>query len=134
MIQRVQTLYLIFSILICVLTFIFFSEQLENKDFSVLDYKYYFLKYSFILIAFLNFTSILFYKKRVYQLYINKFALFIHLVLILSVFSFYLSEDPDYINHYKILIACIISFILILFSNRAINKDKKLVDSINRLR
>lgn len=134
MIQRVQTLYLIFSILICILTFIFFSEQLENKDFSVLDYKYYFLKYSFILIAFLNFISILFYKKRVYQLYVNKVALFIHLVLILSVFSFYLSEDHDYINHYKILIVCIISFILILFSNRAINKDKKLVDSINRLR
>jgi len=38
-IQRAQTLYLIFSILICVLTFIFFSEQLENKDFPVLDYK-----------------------------------------------------------------------------------------------
>ena len=63
MIQRVQTVYLAFSILICLLTFYLFPLELEKKEFIGINFPFFFQKYSFISISIINFLSIIFYKK-----------------------------------------------------------------------
>ena len=37
-------------------------------------------------------------------------------------------------NEYKIILSAIVNLILIILANKSILKDKKLIDSINRLR
>jgi len=133
MIQRVQTLYLIILIIICIISFYFFPKEIEVIGFFGLDYRYIFHKYSFLLVALLGFISIFLYKKRIFQIYINRLSLLITLSFLLSLLRVYLCYDLN-LNHYKIFIASLINFIIILLANRAIIKDKKLVDSINRLR
>tara|TARA_B100001250_G_scaffold186534_1_gene160348 strand:- start:50 stop:448 length:399 start_codon:yes stop_codon:yes gene_type:complete len=132
MIQRVQTLYLFFSILICVLTFYLFPLELEKKDFFGVDYPFIFQKYFFVLISIISFVSILFFSKRGLQIHLNRFSM---LLICLFSISFVLFNKYNLdMNHYKILSSALINLILIILANKSISKDKKLIDSINRLR
>ncbi len=132
MIQRAQTIYLLFSVLLCMLTFYLFPLELEKEEFFGIDYRFLFQKYSFLLIPLLSLTSIIIYKKRDFQLLLNRFSLLFIFFLITSFFVF--NFDSFNSNHYKILSSALINFILIILANKSILKDKKLIDSINRLR
>ena len=132
MIQRTQTLYLLFSVLLCMLTFYLFPLELEKEEFFGIDYRFLFQKYSFLLIPLLSLASIIIYKKRDFQLLLNRFSLLLIFFLIASFFIFHI--DTFNSNHYKILSTAFINFILIILANKSILKDKKLIDSINRLR
>ncbi len=132
MIQRVQTLYLIFSILICILTFYLFPLELEKKIFFGFDHLLIFEKYFFVLISIISFVSMLFFRKRKLQIYLNRVSI---LLICLFGISFVLFNKYNFdMNHYKILSSALINLILIIFANKSISKDKKLIDSINRLR
>lgn len=132
MIQRVQTLYLIFSILICILTFYLFPLELGKKDFFGFDHLLIFEKYFFVLISIISFVSMLLFRKRNLQIYLNRVSI---LLICLFVISFVLFNKYNFdLNHYKILSSALINLILIIFANKSISKDKKLIDSINRLR
>ncbi len=131
MIQRVQTVYLAFSILICLLTFYLFPLELEKKEFTGINFPFFFQKYSFISISIINFISIIFYKKRNFQIILNRFSIFL---ISLIIISFFLNINDIYINEYKIILSAIVNLILIILANKSILKDKKLIDSINRLR
>ena len=132
MIQRAQTIYLLFSVLLCMLTFYLFPLELEKEEFFGIDHRFLFQKYSFLLISLLSLASIIIYKKRDFQLLLNRFSLLLIFFLITSFFVF--NTDSFNINHYKILLSALINFILIILANKSILKDKKLIDSINRLR
>ena len=132
MIQRVQTLYLFFSILICILTFYLFPLELEKKDFFGVDYLLIFEKYFFVLISIISFVSILLFRKRGLQIFLNRVSI---LLICLFAISFVLFNKYNFDkSHYKILSSALINLILIIFANKSISKDKKLIDSINRLR
>ena len=73
MIQRAQTIYLLFSVLLCIFTFYLFPLELEKKEFFGIDYQFLFLKYSFLLISLFSLVSIIIYKKRDFQIFINRF-------------------------------------------------------------
>ena len=132
MIQRAQTIYLLFSVLLCIFTFYLFPLELEKKEFFGIDYRFLFLKYSFLLISLFSLVSIIIYKKRDFQIFINRFSLLLIFCIIISLFLFHIDSFSS--NHYKILSSAFINFILIIFANKSILKDKKLIDSINRLR
>ena len=87
MIQRVQTLYLFFSILICILTFCLFPLELEKKDFFGVDHLLFFEKNFFVLISIINFVSIVLFRKRGLQIYLNRFSM---LLICLFAISFVL--------------------------------------------
>ncbi len=131
MIQRVQTVYLAFSIIICLLTFYLFPLELEKKFFFGVNFPFFFQKYSFISIAIINLISIILYKKRNFQIILNRFSVFLISLIIISSF---LNVKDIFMNEYKIVLSAIINLILIILANNSILKDKKLVDSINRLR
>ena len=132
MIQRIQTLYLTISTLICLFSFYLFPFELKNENMFGIDYRFIFQKYSFVLISLLNLICIMLYKNRSIQLYLNRFSILLISVLIISFFVF--NIDSLDINHYLILLSAIFNIILIIFANKSILKDKKLIDSINRLR
>ena len=132
MIQRIQTLYLTISTLICLFSFYLFPLELKNENMFGIDYRFIFQKYSFVLISLLNLICIILYKSRSIQLYLNRFSILLISVLIISFFVF--NIDSLDINHYLILLSAIFNIILIIFANKSILKDKKLIDSINRLR
>ena len=132
MIQRIQTLYLTISTLICLFSFYLFPLELKNENMFGIDYRFIFQKYSFVLISLLNLICIMLYKNRSIQLYLNRFSILLISLLIISFFVF--NIDSLDINHYLILLSAIFNIILIIFANKSILKDKKLIDSINRLR
>ncbi len=132
MIQRAQTIYLLFSVLLCMFTFYSFPLEFEKKELFGIDYQFLFLKYSFLLISLLSLVSIIIYKKRNFQIFINRFSL---LLISFIITSFLFFNTESFISfHYKILSSAFINFILIILANKSILKDKKLIDSINRLR
>ena len=127
MIQRVQTLYLIFSILICILTFYLFPLELEKKIFFGFDNLLIFEKYFFVLISIISFVSMLFFRKRNLQIYLNRVSI---LLICLFAISFVLFNKYNFdMSHYKILFSAIINLILIIFANKSITKDKKIYKS-----
>ena len=132
MIQRIQTLYLTISTLVCLFSFYLFPLELKNENMFGIDYRFIFQKYSFVLISLLNLICIMLYKKRSIQLYLNRFSILLISLLIISFFVF--NIDSLDINNYLILLSAIFNIILIIFANKSILKDKKLIDSINRLR
>ena len=132
MIQRIQTLYLTISTLVCLFSFYLFPLELKNENMFGIDYRFIFQKYSFVLIALLNLICIMLYKNRSIQLYLNRFSILLISLLIISFFVF--NIDSLDINNYLILLSAIFNIILIIFANKSILKDKKLIDSINRLR
>ena len=132
MIQRIQTLYLTISTFICLFSFYLFPLELKNENMFGIDYRFIFQKYSFVLISLLNLICIMLYKKRSIQLYLNRFSILLISLLIISFFVF--NIDSFDINHYLILLSAIFNIFLIIFANKSILKDKKLIDSINRLR
>jgi len=132
MIQRIQTLYLTISTLICLFSFYLFPLELKNENMFGIDYRFIFQKYSFVLISLLNLICIMLYKNRSIQLYLNRFSILLISLLIISFFVF--NIDSLDINHYLILLSAIFNIFLIIFANKSILKDKKLIDSINRLR
>ncbi len=129
MIQRLQTVYLVFSILISFLTFYLFPLELEKKDFFGVNFPFFFQKYSFISISIISLISIILYNKRNFQILLNRFSMLLIFFIIISFFVY-----SNYINDYKIIISAFINLILIILANKSILKDKKLIDSINRLR
>ena len=132
MIQRIQTLYLTISTLVCLFSFYLFPLELRNENMFGIDYRFIFQKYSFVLISLLNLICIMLYKNRSIQLYLNRFSILLISLLIISFFVF--NIDSLDINNYLILLSAIFNIILIIFANKSILKDKKLIDSINRLR
>ena len=132
MIQRIQTFYLTISTFICLFSFYLFPLELKNENMFGIDYRFIFQKYSFVLISLLNFICIILYKKRSIQLYLNRFSILLIFILIISFFLFNIDNFDR--NYYLILVSAVFNLILIFFANKSILKDKKLVDSINRLR
>ena len=132
MIQRIQTLYLTISTLICLFSFYLFPLELKNENMFGIDYRFIFQKYSFVLISLLNLICIMLYKNRSIQLYLNRFSILLISLLIISFFVFNINSLD--INDYLILLSAIFNIFLIIFANKSILKDKKLIDSINRLR
>ena len=129
MIQRIQSLYMVFIIFINVIykivldTFqiFIFPEYLLFINGSIPIYEYLIPTISITLI------SIFFFKKRNIQLILNKINIFYQLVLILITLYNFLSLDFFHV-------IAISNIILFIMANRRIIDDKDLIKSLNRLR
>ncbi len=137
MIQRVQTLYLIFSIVITgILPFFVPLWTIEdNKDFYFLfDQKYVIL---FGLSTTLSLISILSFKKRQNQFVIGRLNIILNLILLgLFVYrSLNLSGETVMVSEKGIgMFLPIGAIVLLVLANKSIKKDEDLVKSVDRLR
>ncbi|KAB1157639.1 DUF4293 family protein [Flavobacterium luteum] len=137
MIQRIQTVYLILSLLITgVLPFIFPLWILsDGKEF------YFMLNQGYValfgLSTSLSLLSILFYKKRQHQFVIGRLNIILNLILLgLFVYrSLNISGEAVVVSEKGIgMFLPIISIVFLVLANKAIKKDEDLVKSVDRLR
>jgi hypothetical protein len=158
MIQRIQSVFLSVAFLAGVIVFFF---PLAGIYGPTITYKFYIYglvnmvpgepsAISFmttfpllllnILAGALALGAIFFYKNRVTQMKIVRFAIFMEIILIALIFFIYASiieknllASPDYMEEAGIYFP-LIALIFLILANRWIMKDEKLVRSVDRLR
>ncbi len=143
MIQRIQSLYLILiAVFSCGLIFVFplwkdnqaafyaFQAFKSNQTFLMT------IAFAFLLAALLAIISLFTFKKRKNQFVLNRLNLIINLYL-LGVLLYYLQNlSGETLVSEKGIGAFIpiLNIVLLVFANKAIQKDEALVKSVDRLR
>lgn len=137
MLQRIQTVYLLLSVIFTgVLPFLFPLWTLENGN------KYMFFQNQFYPILFalstsLAFISIFSYKKRQNQFVLGRLNIILNLIL-LGLFlyaSLNLSGEDLKVSEKGIgMFLPIVAIVVLVLANKAIKKDEDLVKSVDRLR
>ena len=131
MIQRIQTVFLLFNFFYLLIIYLFF----DLKFFAVTIFDHEILIEIEIYIIFcliITSISILLFKKRFAQLFSNKIQIFLHIIysLIITI-EFVVSES---FNSFTKLLIPIICLIFIFLANKFIKKDEDLIKSIDRIR
>ncbi len=156
MIQRIQSLFLLFAVITCILTFVFPLASFWAEEGS---YKFFITGLKAILpgdkvsginaiplivitalIGAMSLTIFFLYKKRLLQLKILRFGIMLNIVLVLLILFFYVpaiekitSIEADYTSEIGIYFP-LICLVFLYLANRFINKDEKLVRAADRLR
>ncbi len=129
MIQRIQSLYLLLVIL---LSFVVLYFSLKSPLGIELNYlSQYF--YGFYGIPILGILSLILYKRRKIQLIFCLILIFLNLI-VLQIYGLKVFEGNSNTIILIILMCSFIECVLLLLARRAINKDEKLVSSIDRIR
>ena len=129
MIQRIQTVFLLFNFFYLLIIYLFF----DIKFFAVTIFDHEILIEIYIISCLIiTFISILLFKKRFAQLFSNKIQIFLHLIYFLIIaIEFFVSES---FNSFTKLLIPIICLIFIFLANKFIKKDEDLIKSIDRIR
>ena len=129
MIQRIQSLILLFSAL-CSLIIVFYFPVLQNGDIYVfLTEKLSYARLCVFLSVGLNIFSIFQFRNRNRQIIINQISkLFLSIAFIIIIFQ------RGELNFTIGLFLFIIPYLLIILANYLIKKDEKLVKSADRIR
>jgi len=144
MIQRIQTLYLLLSaILSGGISFVLPFWTDNNGEvyflldlFDTLDWKFVSLLIAFVLSALLSLLSIFQYKNRKQQIVINRINIVVNFYL-LGILVYHLLTVPgeNQISEKGIgLFIPTLVIVLLVLANKAIQKDERLVKSVDRLR
>ncbi len=133
MIQRIQSVYLIIAFLLSGISALLFNDEwIQAGLFDILGL--------IISSCLFSLIAIFLFKRRVFQINLNKLNLLLNLSVIGLLIShllylpkaIYLSEES--IEFIITLILSVIVIILLWFSNRAIKKDDLLLKSVDRIR
>jgi len=160
MIQRIQSLFLILVSLAMIAFFFFPIANYSNPDnteyykFSITGIKYFSgepvpqikwlitlpLAILSIAILVLILTALFSHKRRLFQIQLCRYSMFINIILLVLIFFFYAphlekltSDSTDYLGNAGIYFP-LISIIFILLAIRSITRDEKMVRSADRLR
>jgi len=137
MIQRIQTLYLVLSLIITgVLPFVFpLWSTVDGKEYLFMQNQLYVILFG--LSTTLSLLSIISYKKRQHQFVIGRLNIILNLIL-LGLFVYHslnLSGETPAVSEKGIgMFLPILAIVLLGFANKAIKKDEDLVKSVDRLR
>ncbi len=136
MLQRIQTVYLIISILILGALYMWFPVIMDTNDNVIIHQNEpLVLGLLFGSIA-LSLISILNFKKRKQQFVLNRLSIILNFVL-LGVFvyrSLTLSGETLVSEKGIGVLLPIISIVFLVLANKAIKRDEDLVKSVDRLR
>lgn len=129
MIQRVQTIYLLFSIFFMIGITYFLPVLISLEGDGFFTYQSMYAHITILASSFLSLYSIFLFKNRKKQLLINQISKFL-----LSATFFILFFTKGDLLPNKGMFVFIIPYVLILLANRFIKKDEKLVQSADRIR
>jgi hypothetical protein len=132
--QRIQTIYLLFVFLIQLAGFIFLPQRLLYSGVSVEVNQSYILLISNLLLIVVPFWNIFQFRNRKRQFVLNRVLLLITLGLLLNQCIGYFNSDS---NESHQLLACVVYMLTIIFlslANKAIKRDEDLIRSADRLR
>ncbi len=129
MIQRIQSLYLLLVILLsCFVSYLSF-----NSSFEIGLNSWFKTHYCFFSIPLLGLLSLFIYNKRKIQS-ILCFVLIIINILVLHIYGIKVFQGNSNAIIIVILVCSFLECILLIMARKAINKDEKLVRSIDRIR
>jgi uncharacterized membrane protein YwzB len=132
--QRIQTIYLLFVFLIQLAGFIFLPYRLLYSGVSVEVNQSYILLISSLLLIVVPFWNIFQFRNRKRQFVLNRVLLLITLGVLLNQCIGYFNFDS---NESHQLLACVVYMLTIIFlslANKAIKRDEDLVRSADRIR
>ena len=129
MIQRIQSLYLLLVILLSFVVLYFSLKSPLGIELNSLSQYFY----GFYGIPILGFLSLFLYKRRKIQLIFCLILIFLNLI-VLQIYGLKVFEGNSNTIILIILMCSFIECVLLLLARRAINKDEKLVSSIDRIR
>ncbi|MGM5469799.1 DUF4293 domain-containing protein [Flavobacteriaceae bacterium LMO-SS05] len=136
MIQRIQTLYLLISVIISAGLIFVFHLWTNEKDVPIFakDNMTYLLL--FLSSALLSLISIFNYKKRQSQFVLGRLNIILNFILLgLFVYQLLISPGESRISEKGVgIFMPIFSIVFLVLANKAIKKDEDIVKSVDRLR
>jgi hypothetical protein len=129
MIQRVQTIYLLFSVFFMIAITYFLPVLISVEGDTFFTFQFIYAHITILVSSFLLLYSIFSFKNRKKQLLINQISKFL-----LSATFFILFFTKGELFPDRGMFVFIIPYLLILLANRFIKKDEKLVQSADRIR
>ena len=129
MIQRVQSIYMLFSIIFMIAITYFLPVLISKKGEVFFTHQSIYAHITILVSSFLLLYSIFLFKNRKKQLLFNQISKFL-----LSATFFILFFTKGELFPVRGMFVFIIPYVLILLANRFIKKDEKLVQSADRIR
>lgn len=136
MIQRIQSIYLLFAIIIGVIGYFFVPLWNGLEDTIAIAYNQAYVSYAYLASAVLALLSIFMFSNRKRQMGIVKLDIIINLVL-LGFLVYWFLNLPGEINFSEKgiwIVGPVLSIVFLIMAHKAIKKDEDLVKSVDRLR
>lgn len=143
MIQRIQSIYLISvtilsGLLVFMLPFYNLQSELSNLRLFLVaeDWRYQLVVGLFVAVAVLSFYTIFNYKNRKRQIFLNYTGIFLNVLLLGLLIYIYSHLSGELLVSMKGIgvFTPLVSIVLLLLANNAIQKDENLVKSVDRIR
>ncbi|MDG1685529.1 MAG: DUF4293 family protein [Flavobacteriaceae bacterium] len=134
MLQRIQTIYLLFVFLIQLAGFIFLSDRLLYSGVSVELNQSYILLISNLLLIVVPFWNIFQFRNRKQQFVLNRVLLLITLGVLFNQCIGYFNADNNETHQLLVCVVAMLTIIFLSLANKAIKRDEDLVRSADRLR
>ena len=134
MLQRIQTIYLLFVFLVQLAGFIFLPQRLLYSGISVEVNQSYILLISNILLIFFPFWNIFQFRNRKRQFVLNRVLLLITFGVLFNQCIGYFNSDTNETHQLLFIVVAIFTIIFISLANKAIKCDEDLIRSADRLR
>ena len=134
MLQRIQTIYLLFVFLVQLAGFIFLPQRLLYSGVSVEVNQSYILLISNLLLIFFPFWNIFQFRNRKRQFLLNRVLLLITFGVLFNQCIGYFNSDTNETHQLLFSIVTILTIIFISLANKAIKRDEDLIRSAERLR
>ena len=134
MLQRIQTIYLLFVSLFQLAGYIFLPYRLLYSGVSVEVDQSYILLISNLLLIIVPFWNIFQFRNRKRQFVTNRILLLITLGVLLNQCIGYFYTDSDETHQILVSIVAILTIIFVSLANKAIKRDEDLIRSSDRLR
>lgn len=134
MIQRIQSIYLLFVFLMQLAAFFFLPDRLiYNDETAFVHHSYIFLITNLLLVV-APLWNIFLYKNRKKQFIVNRVLLLIAMGLLINQCVGYFNAEVTTTNQ---LLTCVLYMLTVVFlslANKSIKRDEDLVRSADRLR
>lgn len=134
MLQRIQTIYLLFVSLVQLAGYIFLPDRLLYSGVSVGVDESYILLISNLLLIIVPFWNIFQFRNRKRQFVMNRILLLITLGVLLNQCIGYFYIDNNETHQLLVSIVSIHTIIFVSLANKAIKRDEDLIRSADRLR
>lgn len=134
MLQRIQTIYLLFVFLVQLTGFIFLPNRLLYSGVSVEVNQSYILLISNLLLIVVPFWNIFQFRNRKRQFVLNRVLLLITLGVLFNQCIGYFNADNNETHQLLVCIFAMLTIIFISLANKAIKRDEDLIRSADRLR
>ena len=134
MLQRIQTIYLLFVFLTQLAGFIFLPQRLLYSGVSVEVNQSYILLISNLLLIVVPFWNIFQFRNRKRQFVLNRVLLLITFGVLFNQCIGYFNAGTNETHQLLVSVVAIFTIIFISLANKAIKRDEDLIRSADRLR